>query len=64
MSYLYDAHCHPTDQMVNIGEMPTSGVRQLAAMATRIEDQDLVAELATLYPDQVIPCFGIHPWFA
>lgn len=65
MSIWYDAHCHPTDSIdVDNVVLPPTRVGSMAAMATRIDDQVIVAKLATRHPEQVIPCFGLHPWFA
>ena len=62
---LYDAHCHPTDTIDNDDiELPVTKTLQMAAMATRHEDQDLVDKLALKYHGKVIPCFGLHPWYA
>lgn len=78
---IYDAHCHPTDTMSSIPSITDSmRARTLTVMATRSQDQDLVAQLATqcgvtsrqaitsssLVSSQqrVIPAFGWHPWFS
>ncbi|KAL2131547.1 hypothetical protein VTI74DRAFT_4898 [Chaetomium olivicolor] len=75
-----DAHCHPTDTMASIPSIPSMRARALTIMATRSQDQDLVASvaaeqgirdreaLASTSPDstssRVVPAFGWHPWFS
>lgn len=68
-----DTHCHPTDDPAayassNLDELATRiedvVVGRLVCMSTNARDQTMVAELASRYPDKVIPCFGWHPWFA
>ena len=65
---VYDAHCHPTDTMTSVAEIPKMKASTLTVMSTRGEDQELVAQTAeTLSNGQqskVIPCFGWHPWFS
>jgi len=73
---LFDAHCHPTDIMSAIENINTMRAKALTIMATRSQDQDLVAQVASDYALQsrlnsgetdsckVIPAFGWHPWFS
>jgi Tat protein secretion system quality control protein TatD with DNase activity len=68
---LFDAHCHPTDTMSSIDDIPHMKAKVLTIMATRREDQDLVESVARRFPlddndesKSVVPAFGWHPWFS
>ncbi|KAK8060500.1 Metallo-dependent hydrolase [Apiospora saccharicola] len=76
---VFDAHCHPTDTMSSVATIPHMNTRGLAVMSTRLQDQDLVYDVAleqgvqdkdSLFSQQAsherrfIPSFGWHPWFS
>lgn len=72
---VFDAHCHPTDTVSSIAEIPRMKATTLTVMATRGEDQDLVLQTAATLADRetaindsnigrILPCFGWHPWFS
>ncbi|KAK8127423.1 cut9 interacting protein scn1 protein [Apiospora sp. TS-2023a] len=76
---VFDAHCHPTDTMSSVATIPHMNARGLTVMSTRLQDQDLVFDVAleqgvqdkdSLFSQQAsherrfIPSFGWHPWFS
>lgn len=74
---VFDAHCHATDTMSLVSSIPSMKTKVLAVMATRGQDQELVAQVADTYSlktssdvgslsenECMVPCFGWHPWFS
>ena len=74
---IFDAHCHPTDTLLSIDDIPKMKATTLTIMATRGEDQELVSEAASKYgvtdkdtsrwkqsSQRIVPSFGWHPWFS
>lgn len=77
---VYDAHCHVTDTMSSVANIAGMRARVLTIMATRSQDQELVASVAAQHgiatrakfeealsaeaSERVIPAFGWHPWFS
>ncbi|KAL4961336.1 TatD family hydrolase [Aspergillus stella-maris] len=71
---VFDAHCHPTDTMASMDDIPRMKATTLTVMSTRADDQDLVFQSAKKLADdpnskkgdadRILPCFGWHPWFS
>ncbi|CAK3972838.1 Cut9-interacting scn1 [Lecanosticta acicola] len=77
---VFDAHCHPTDTLSSLQSIPTMQAKVLTVMATRAQDQELVANAAEEFgvteseaagfemdwrkEHKIIPAFGWHPWFS
>ncbi|RDA86791.1 hypothetical protein CP532_6367 [Ophiocordyceps camponoti-leonardi (nom. inval.)] len=64
---VFDAHCHPTDTMASlVTALPSMRATALVIMATRSQDQHLVAQVSSGEDNKgkLIPSFGWHPWFS
>ncbi|KAL4985559.1 hypothetical protein BDW68DRAFT_164862 [Aspergillus falconensis] len=71
---VFDAHCHPTDTMASISDIPRMKATTLTVMSTRADDQDLVFQVVSQLAkgpgdgdedvQRILPCFGWHPWFS
>ncbi|GAA5898536.1 putative endodeoxyribonuclease [Sporobolomyces salmoneus] len=65
LSRLHDAHCHPTDdddfQPEKLQELKTG---KFCVMSSSLTNQEKTKRVYEARPDDVIPCFGLHPWFS
>lgn len=66
---LTDSHNHlhflpPAALATEMPVLARAGITRVAVNATSEADWPAVAALAAVYPAQVTPCFGIHPWHA
>eukprot|EP00158_Paraphelidium_tribonemae_P009338 Partr_v1_DN28838_c0_g1_i2_m33784 putative TatD DNase domain containing len=65
----FDAHSHPQESTVDLrGCMDrlfqSHVTSRICVMGTRPSDWQLVEDLHSWFPQNVVPCFGLHPWFA
>lgn len=44
------------------GVHPRQGISRLVVNGTSPLDWSRVSDLAKIYPEKVVPCFGLHPW--
>ena len=59
-----DAHAHlPDDPAFDAAVRVPAGARVLLNSA-KLADFPRVATLAEKFPEQIVPAFGVHPWFA
>jgi|WetSurMetagenome_2_1015567.scaffolds.fasta_scaffold201816_1 TatD DNase family protein len=65
---LFDTHCHLQDERIfsKAGEIIArareAGVVRMLCCGTRESDWEAVKTLSARYPE-VVPAFGLHPWF-
>lgn len=65
---IFDSHCHLQDARI-VNALPTlldsatrAGVKWFAVNGTSEDDWDLVKKLGEEH-HEIIPCFGLHPWY-
>lgn len=65
---LFDAHNHLQDSRLSddpqklIKSLRAAGIRQCVVNGTCEADWEAVANLARLFPKEIVPSFGLHPW--
>ena len=57
LRHVVDVHAHPTDSEIPVKIMDNLPIT-ICAMSTLQADQGLVRDLATAFPDKVVPSFG------
>lgn len=59
LSHIVDVHCHPTDALEGVSDTSMDRLKiTVCAMSTMPSDQAKVRDLASRYPEKVVPCFG------
>ncbi|KAI8870398.1 Metallo-dependent hydrolase [Ramicandelaber brevisporus] len=62
---MFDAHCHLHDNADVLEQiLETLPTRRIVLNGTRPDDWPVVERFYLNYPDRVVPCFGVHPWYA
>ncbi|KAF4944634.1 hypothetical protein FSARC_14617 [Fusarium sarcochroum] len=72
---VFDAHNHVGERIPSVADLPKMKARSVAIMATRTQDQPLIASVARLHGVKSHDCFsqdkttviagyGRHPWFS
>ncbi len=65
----FDAHIHLTDfenlKPENLmADLQKAGVEKCVCVAAKISDWEKIAKFANGFPFEVVPSFGVHPWYA
>ncbi|QAT17987.1 putative deoxyribonuclease YjjV [Candidatus Velamenicoccus archaeovorus] len=66
---LIDAHCHMQDERIKgdlrslVSRAKDKGVHRLVCCGSEESDWEAVAALKEQYPCEIIPSFGLHPWY-
>ena len=69
-AHYYDAHTHLCDTRLDrvretfLAQRQTLQINRVVVSGTSETDWPRVHQLATRFPDFVIPTYGLHPWFA
>lgn len=61
----FDTHIHLQDMPAATNDMLEScGVKKCICVSAQESDWSAVSRLSRQMPEQIIPAFGIHPWYA
>lgn len=63
-SLFTDAHAHLPENPTRDDQIDVPVSAKILLNSTRSEDFPRVARLAKKFPAQIVPAFGVHPWFA
>jgi len=66
---LFDAHIHLTEfEQIEaeglIEDLQRAGIEKCVCVTAKPEDWEMAAKFAHDFPFEVIPSFGLHPWYA
>ena len=64
-----DIHIHLQDYKTNfatdiVKKAQTLNYKKMLCAGISEKDWDIVAKWADLFPDLIVPAFGVHPWYA
>lgn len=68
MTPFFDTHIHlsdfknaaPTELM---SRLEKAGIQKCVCVSTRPDDWEKTAALARMFKFEIVPCFGLHPWY-
>ena len=65
----FDAHIHLTDfegipSKKLIADLKDNGIEKCVCVTAKVDDWEKAAKFAHDFPFEVVPCFGVHPWYA
>ncbi|MBR2299380.1 MAG: TatD family hydrolase [Alphaproteobacteria bacterium] len=66
---LFDVHIHLTDFLGTnpqklIAELKANGIEKCVCVTAKPQDWEKAARFAHDFPFEIIPSFGLHPWYA
>jgi len=69
MPPFFDAHIHLSDfkdisPKELIGRLKLAGIQKCVCVSAHPDDWEKTAAFARAFEFEVIPCFGLHPWYA
>jgi len=65
----FDTHIHLSDfndvtPFELMGRLEKAGIQKCVCVSTRPDDWEKTAALARMFKFEIVPCFGLHPWYA